>query len=807
MKPNAFDLRGPYWLRALLACTALAILIGQIQHYAPFFSDDGFISLRYSQRLLEGQGLTWTDGERVEGYSNLSYVLLSALLGFILQDLVLAARCVGFLGVGLMAWALWISTGKGRLGVGTLLSWNLLVSISAVTVWALGGLEATLYAGAILLGYAQHFEAPPAEGPGFQAAAKRSWPLALACLTRPDGPLFVVVLVGSELIAGKFRWASIRAAFFTAIWPFLAFCAQLTFRLQYYGDWVPNTAHIKANADATRAMHGLEYLKSSFSNAGMLILFALGAWLILLRTNKQRAILTTLIAAMLWSAYIASVGGDIFPAWRHALVNYALLLFCASFALRELFPPTGPSSIQNPKALYSAVLIGLCTCAALVQGQRSDEGNERAVHERWEWDAASLGPLYRRFKPTNPLMAIEPAGALPYFSELSSVDMYGLCDAHISHQKPDENQRLAHEYGDGEYVWAKKPDLIVFSLPTGGGPRSSSGKLMAKKADFHALYKEVHFKAINPVGTKGKMQVRKDGKVGISRTPNSVYIPGYMLSSQDIFGYPIGEHRVGAWLEAAAHAHTESVELGPGTWKLVVQEPNAPFAVLLKNQGSRPLSWQAHQQGWLLENPERVSVELIAPSEQSVSFVGISLQRVEQSLDPLRASSIAPENKSILVGTKAATKRVPIPALAEGPQAFVYEGQSIDTQEISLRPECRAQLAGINQGIRLDTYEMGNEKDAWTGTIKGPIYRLPKQAVAQACISGGSYNAGLRLRSLDSGKVIASWSAHNSARLKMIRENLSDYADHTVQFEAYDTRTNAWGHVRVFGLGIVAPAP
>ena len=63
---------------ALAALPALALFALQAGWPWPFFSDDSFISLRYAARLLAGEGLTWTDGERVEGYSNLLWVLLTA---------------------------------------------------------------------------------------------------------------------------------------------------------------------------------------------------------------------------------------------------------------------------------------------------------------------------------------------------------------------------------------------------------------------------------------------------------------------------------------------------------------------------------------------------------------------------------------------------------------------------------------------------------------------------------------------------------------------------------------------------------
>ena len=88
------DRRRTLWVAAA-ALPALCVFLVQVGWTYPFFSDDSFISLRYAERLLEGQGLTWTDGERVEGYSNLLWVLLVALFGACGVELVTAARALG----------------------------------------------------------------------------------------------------------------------------------------------------------------------------------------------------------------------------------------------------------------------------------------------------------------------------------------------------------------------------------------------------------------------------------------------------------------------------------------------------------------------------------------------------------------------------------------------------------------------------------------------------------------------------------------------------------------------------------------
>ena len=73
----------------------LLVLAAHAYQYLPFIADDALISLRYSERLTDGQGLTWNDGERVEGYSNLLWVLLCAALGWLGLDMITAVRALG----------------------------------------------------------------------------------------------------------------------------------------------------------------------------------------------------------------------------------------------------------------------------------------------------------------------------------------------------------------------------------------------------------------------------------------------------------------------------------------------------------------------------------------------------------------------------------------------------------------------------------------------------------------------------------------------------------------------------------------
>ena len=62
-------------------------------------SDDAYISYRYARNLAAGDGLTFNPGERVEGYSNLLYVLLLAPAFLIARDSAIHPIAVALNGV------------------------------------------------------------------------------------------------------------------------------------------------------------------------------------------------------------------------------------------------------------------------------------------------------------------------------------------------------------------------------------------------------------------------------------------------------------------------------------------------------------------------------------------------------------------------------------------------------------------------------------------------------------------------------------------------------------------------------------
>ncbi len=99
-------------LGLILTCLPWLALLVWLASVSWFLTDDAFISFRYVRNLLEGHGLVFNPGERVEGYSNFLWVLeLAAIwrvLGVAPEDATpwLSVACTAGT-VGAMLW--WIT--------------------------------------------------------------------------------------------------------------------------------------------------------------------------------------------------------------------------------------------------------------------------------------------------------------------------------------------------------------------------------------------------------------------------------------------------------------------------------------------------------------------------------------------------------------------------------------------------------------------------------------------------------------------------------------------------------------------------
>ncbi|MDR2238055.1 MAG: glycosyltransferase family 39 protein [Chryseobacterium sp.] len=488
--------------------------------YYPFFSDDSLISLRYVQRFLEGKGLTWTDGHRVEGYSNLLWVLAVSLPGKLGMDLILAARIWGILCTVCMIGAILRYFSKQPVKKEyVFFAVGLLVTSPTLAVWAIGGLEQPMYVLLVTLAVIEVIEIVNT-GSLKRGLYLSIW-LGLLALTRPDGFLFTLIASSFLLALNlKSRKNLVKIALFSLFIPALFLSFQLIFRYAYYGELVPNTALVKVKVTLHHILRGGLYQLRAF--AGTFILSALGLYFfyILAVVRKKTLGFYLLLNVLAWGGYVTLVGGDIFPAFRH---YYVLLIF---FTFSIIFGLDAIRFRFNRK--WILLMIPAFILNAVIQLYIPQ--NYNAVEERWEFRGMQLGKALKNTFPDNTLIAVTAAGCIPYSSELPAVDMLGLNDYYIPRHPPADfgYGPLGHELGDGNYVLERNPDIIIFN--TGANPVFPVGEQLLADKRFSDRYEKIH--AVNK-DQKHILFLNKYSKnTGINLQGNELKIPGYFFKHQ-----------------------------------------------------------------------------------------------------------------------------------------------------------------------------------------------------------------------------------------------------------------------------------
>jgi arabinofuranosyltransferase len=575
------------WLwRAVGAATALlcAVVLGYhaLRVYPTFFFDDAFISLRYADRLLHGQGLTWTAGPPVEGYSNFLWVVLVAGIGSVVHNLVAAARVLGLASGALAVAALvWTYAPRRPREIVAPLYGGLVLALSGpIAAWCVGGLEAPLLIAlvcwplALLLWALEHDEF------GWRRMALPGSLLGLACLTRPDAPLFVVTLGGGLILADGFRRRAWVGATRLAVIPALCVVAHVAFRRLYYHAWLPNTS-TKLVTSLAHVRLGLKYVTGAWQlRFGLLYPAVFTLALTVFSKDVRRRVALILPPLVAWLAYIVAIGGDFMPQYRQLVPALALLAFLSTEALWWMVR-------RVDGAVATAWVWGPALALHLGIAQQQDPAVPDANNSGWYWDGKPIAYFFRAaFGKKDPLLAVDAAGSLPFFSKLRALDMLGLNDRYIA-QHPPKNlgrEAVAHGLGNGRYVLSRKPDLVVFHLPFGRvHGLFTSGRQMDGTREFHRMYRLVHYRTHRFGVVDGMVWIRQeDGPLGIQRSSRRIVVPGYLLATSKRTPAELDRKgRVGAVISAAAPAKLGGLHVPAGFWTLKPTASGAVYADVL----------------------------------------------------------------------------------------------------------------------------------------------------------------------------------------------------------------------------------
>jgi hypothetical protein len=419
-----------------------------------WLDDDQMVSMRYARNLVEGAGLVWNAGERVEGYTSVGWTLLMAAVHMLpLRDgmFPLAVKIVAWL-LGCLVIVLTdraLRLFAPRPGLARPAALITLALCFDLVFWSTNGFETTLVTAVFLLAFVRIVD----EAERGLARPSTFLLVGVLPLARSDAfHLWAALLVlsfalqagGSHLPAAKTAW--LRRAAFAAVLP----VAHVALRRWYYGDWLPNTYYLKVAGYPGLFRSGLAYLKN-FADAYSVVVVLVLAYAWWSRDRRGRWIVA---AAAVTAAHVLFVGSDIFPHFRYVAPWVPIFLVLAAAACVE-FGAAAPIGCRVLLAILAvtttvdAGIHGRGTLAMLRLGNGTPETGLIA------------GLMIRQHARPEATVAVTAAGIAPYFSRRRALDLLGKTDPHIAHLERRAGGRVGHGKFDIDYSLSRQPDLIV----------------------------------------------------------------------------------------------------------------------------------------------------------------------------------------------------------------------------------------------------------------------------------------------------------------------------------------------------------
>lgn len=752
---------------------ALPLLVRHASYFMPYMSDDSLIVARYAERLIEGHGLTWTDGERVEGYSNLLWTVLVAAIGSLGIDVLDAARLLGVICMASAVVA--ISRAHSPRSFAEVVPPTVVAlmfaSAGPVGVWAIGGLEQPMVAALLAWALVAVFPIVDGKDESSRRALLVGLPLGLLCWTRPDGPLFTAVFAGVTVGLHQLRRTGWNLALRMTVLPILAVAMQLVFRLLYYGDWLPNPAYIKARVTSERLADGVEYIVGAWEwMVPALVLVGLSSIVSFVGKHQRGRSILLVCCFVAWAGYLVAIGGDIFAGRRHWVPLWLLLSFMVA---------PGLDWVIRRERVWLTLVVALTSLAAvawLEKLQLDDPKVHQAKKQTWQWEGEVLARvLGEGFRAEQPLLAVTAAGTLPYFSKLPCLDMLGLNDRHIARQRPERAGDLAHDHADGGYVLDREPDLIVFSLGILAG--FDTGRQMRRDQRFKRDYMVVVFRGYAPHERDGTVYVRTRGRVGMQVEDGAVTVPGYLLEGDGVFAQPGVDGGIDAVVPANTTLTSRALPLGRGTWRVTVVPPNPNIGVGLyvRKESPREVLSVTGKDG---------QVRLRVTSRGISSLLGtIRIERVSDDRLPSPAPALL-ESPSYTVE--------PFGTFEDGLGDWRKGGRAFNKNPSIGPTKAQTPITG-NVGKFLNSSGVQNG-DRVKGQLTSEPFTVTADTVLSFRIGGGKHQlVGVRLMQGDRTMMV--WHGDDSEHLEEVRFALTRYVGRTLHIEVFDEMRGKWGHV------------
>jgi len=465
------------WVQKLIwIFVILAGLYGLYQAISlAWVCDDAFISFRYAKNLIDGHGLVFNIGERVEGYSNFLWTIMIAGAMLFGSEPILFAQVVGIVSyIFTFLILVFISVRLSRQSKAGIL----VIPIAAVAimlqfdsqVWATSGLETAWVTALVTLAFAILI----------MAESKKYFLLAgvvliLAVLSRPDMMIFYITALPYILLQSK---RPVNNFIYYLLPLLIIFLPYWIIRFLYYGYIFPNAYYAKL-AYLPWYTQGLIYLwiylKTNYSLLLLILVIPLIISRLTARFKKEKCFDSRIERAWLlgilfvgpFTFYLVRIGGD----FMHARFFIPMTPIC--FLILE----TAISEFVKKSSTRYIISIGLALSVLFrweqfpeerysISGIYNEFDSYKAEDiERARIDGERLGKYLLDKKA---VVGFQGGKAkMIYYSELPAAVNYkeGLTDEYIAHIPYEDRGRFGHERGIVEkYMAERKINFLTIDI-------------------------------------------------------------------------------------------------------------------------------------------------------------------------------------------------------------------------------------------------------------------------------------------------------------------------------------------------------
>jgi len=463
-------------ITALLLALGIA-LYGYFAHELDFTQDDAYISYRYVENFLNGHGLVYNLGERVEGFTNFGWVVYLLFWGALGADYLAVSKITGLvMGAAILLMTLLIARRlfDRKNWPFVWLAVFLVAANQSLAYWSPAGLETAAFALAAVASLYLYL--------------CRSYVLTLALimgvLIRPEGVLVVFIILVIEAVHVR-GWPvfSLRCAALAFI-----FCLPLAgFKLAYYHSLFPNPFYAKTGFTVEQLSDGLEYAALFLGHYGFYG-FGLVVPLVFWRkaTRELRAIW---IFTILYGIYIVVVGGDVLKVHRFFV---PLLGTSAALVAGSIWLIVRRLSTRNRLLVTFVVAVPLLYFTVTLPRDHVLQYNnlERRFADKMSFMADNLAAS----DSTAFSVALPTIGIFGYkLCGHRIIDMVGLTDSTIARHSEAPIEGMASTWKERKhntaYLLGQEPDYILFS--TGKKPSAPAEKALLLYRQFQDCYRVV----------------------------------------------------------------------------------------------------------------------------------------------------------------------------------------------------------------------------------------------------------------------------------------------------------------------------